>query len=138
MDPVPRTSPTCRARFCGPGCTLSGAHFTHEAAAETVDFKANRVAFAGVDHALFESGEVRWLDGPHGGLTMAVIAVDAAGLMLDAALDPALSAGTRALLREGCDHTLATCAARFANAVNFQGEPFLPGNDLLAQYPSPQ
>ena len=25
---------------------------------------------------------------------------------------------------------------RFGNAVNFQGEPFLPGNDLLARYPS--
>jgi uncharacterized phage protein (TIGR02218 family) len=138
IDPVPRTSPTCRARFCGPGCTLSAARFTHEAVAEAVDFEANCVAFAGLEHALFESGEVRWLDGPHGGLTMAVIAADAAGLVLDAALDPALSAGTRALLREGCDHTLATCAARFANAVNFQGEPFLPGNDLLAQYPAPQ
>ena len=31
--------------------------------------------------------------------------------------------------------TVATCAARFGNAVNFQGEPFLPGNDMLAQYP---
>ena len=28
-DPVPRTSPTCRAGFCGPGCNLSGAFFTH-------------------------------------------------------------------------------------------------------------
>ena len=58
------------------------------------------------------------------------------GPKLDIALDPALAPGTRALLREGCDHTLATCAARFGNAVNFQGEPFLPGNDLLARYPT--
>ena len=28
----------------------------------------------------------------------------------------------------------ATCSARFGNAVNFRGEPFLPGNDLLARY----
>ena len=27
-DPVPRTSPLCRARFCGPGCGLSAAGFT--------------------------------------------------------------------------------------------------------------
>jgi hypothetical protein len=38
------------------------------------------------------------------------------------------------ILREGCDHTLPTCAERFANAVNFQGEPFLPGNDLVVRY----
>ena len=45
--------------------------------------------------------------------------------------------GSRALAMEGCDHTLETCATRFANAVNFQGEPFLPGNDLLTRYASP-
>ena len=47
-----------------------------------------------------------------------------------------LTAGTRALVQEGCDRTLATCATRFGNAVNFQGEPFLPGNDLVARHPS--
>jgi uncharacterized phage protein (TIGR02218 family) len=82
-------------------------------------------------------GSVRWVDGPHAGLTMEVIEADEAGLVLDTPLDPGLAPGTRALLREGCDHTLATCAARFANAANFQGEPFLPGNDLLARYPGP-
>ncbi len=71
------------------------------------------------------------------GLAMEVAAVDGANLVLDAAIDPALAAGTRAILREGCDHTIAACSGRFGNAVNFRGEPFLPGNDLLARYPSP-
>lgn len=137
-DTVPRTSPTCRARFCGPGCTLSAARFTHEAVMAAVDFAENRVAFTGGPAAaLMRQGSLRWLDGPQAGVTMEVNSTDEAGLVLDRALDPALPAGTRALLREGCDHTLATCHARFGNAVNFQGEPFLPGNDLLARYPVP-
>jgi hypothetical protein len=45
--------------------------------------------------------------------------------------------GTRTELREGCDHTIGTCAERFGNAANFRGEPFLPGNDLLARYGQP-
>jgi hypothetical protein len=57
-------------------------------------------------------------------------------LVLEQLLDPALAPGTLARLTEGCDHTIATCAGRFANAINFQGEPFLPGNDLLTRYPS--
>jgi hypothetical protein len=81
-------------------------------------------------------GSLRWLDGPQTGQKMEVVNADETGLVLDIALDPALEIGTRALLREGCDHTLATCATRFANALNFQGEPFLPGNDLLARYPT--
>lgn len=134
-DPVPRTSPTCRAQFCGPGCTLSAAKFTREAAVSAIDLDANRVSFAGgPSPAAMLDGHLRWLDGPQAGLKMEVISVDGAGLVLDVALDPALEAGTRALLREGCDHTLTTCAGRFANSVNFQGEPYLPGNDLLARY----
>jgi len=30
---------------------------------------------------------------------------------------------------------METCSARFGNAVNFRGEPYLPGNDLLTRYP---
>ncbi len=136
-DPVPRTSPTCRAAFCGPGCTLSAARFTHEAVVAAVELAANRVTFAGGpgDEAMAD-GSVRWLDGPHAGAAMAVIVADGAGLVLDGDLDPALAPGARALLREGCDHTVQTCATRFGNAANFQGEPFLPGNDLLARYPT--
>jgi uncharacterized phage protein (TIGR02218 family) len=137
-DTVPRTSPTCRAQFCGPGCTLSAARFTHEAVLAAIDFTANRVAFAGGPApAAMRDGSLRWVDGPHAGLTMEVIAVDGAGLVLDQELDPTLGPGARARLREGCDHTVQTCQARFANAVNFQGEPFLPGNDLIARYPTP-
>jgi uncharacterized phage protein (TIGR02218 family) len=137
IDPIPRTSPTCRARFGGPGCTLSLVRFTHEAQALAIDFAENRVQFDIADHALFASGELRWLDGPQAGLRIGVAAADTGGIVPDTPLDPALETGLRAQLREGCDHRLATCHARFANAANFQGEPFLPGNDLLARYPSP-
>ena len=134
-DTVPRTSPTCRARFCGPGCTLSAARFTHEAVLTAVDFDENRATFAGgPPFAQMRGGSLRWLEGAHAGLAMEVVAAEAGGLVLDRALDPTLPAGARALLREGCDHTLQTCHARFGNAANFQGEPFLPGNDLLARY----
>jgi len=38
-------------------------------------------------------------------------------------------------LVEGCDKRLETCLSRFGNVVNFRGEPFLPGIDLLTRYP---
>jgi len=137
-DPIPRTSPGCRARFCDTGCTLSAARFTHRTAVTALDREANRVSFAGIDPALFAQGELRWLDGPLTGLRGTVLSADAQGLVLDRPLDEASAVGDRAQLLEGCDHTIATCSARFGNAANFQGEPFLPGNDLLAQYPMPR
>lgn len=137
-DPVPRTSPMCRARFCGPGCNLSPARFTHEAVLSAVAADGNAITLDTlVATDALAGGVLRWLDGPHAGLTMTILVAGAEGLVLDTPLDAGLAPGTRAIVREGCDHTLDTCATRFANAVNFQGEPFLPGNDLLSRYPAP-
>ncbi|MDE2562081.1 MAG: DUF2163 domain-containing protein [Sphingomonadales bacterium] len=135
---VPRTAPTCRAEFCGRGCALSPVRFTHEAQLVEVSADAMQVNIGTVTAAAaFEFGTLRWADGPEAGLVRRIEAVSGAWLALDLPVDPATPAGTRAILREGCDHTLETCSSRFANAINFQGEPFLPGNDLLTRYPSP-
>ncbi|MEL7690278.1 DUF2163 domain-containing protein [Citromicrobium bathyomarinum] len=136
FDPVPRTSPGCRARFCGPGCNLSPARFTVEAVVTAIDPAADAIAVAGITPADFVFGELRWLDGAGVGFRHAIIARDDNLLILDASLPAGVVEGTRVQLREGCDRTIATCAARFANALNFRGEPFLPGNDLVARYPS--
>ena len=135
VDPVPRSSPTCRAEFCGPGCTLSPARFSRRAVVLAAG--GGRVTFDGIDPVLYLHGSLRWLDAPLAGLEADILGADQAGLLLDRDFE-GLAPGMRALLREGCDHTIATCAARFGNAANFQGEPFLPGTDLLAQYPQPR
>lgn len=136
-DLVPRTSPTCRAIFCGPGCNLSSASFTHVRSLVDVDLEANRVSFGTINPSDFLDGQVRFFGGPQNGITFGVIGADAHGLTLDQQLIDGLTIGTRAQLREGCDHTLGACSARFDNAVNFRGEPFLPGNDLLTRYGQP-
>jgi uncharacterized phage protein (TIGR02218 family) len=33
--------------------------------------------------------------------------------------------------RAGCDKTISTCIAKFNNAVNFRGEPYVPGMDKM-------
>ena len=136
FDPVPRTSPGCRARFCGPGCNLSPVRFTAETVVIAIDPAADAIALAGIAPADFVFGEVRWLDGAAVGLRHAIIARDDDLLILDSSLPAGVVEGTRAQVRQGCDRTIATCAARFGNALNFRGEPFLPGNDLVARYPS--
>lgn len=137
-DAIPRTSPICRAVFCGPGCGISPAPYSHEALLIAHDPIQNSVTVASTAHGPhLTGGSLRWLDGPQAGSTMSVIAVAGLSLVLDRPVDDAVRVGARAVLREGCDRTLETCTTRFANAVNFQGEPFLPGNDLVARYPPP-
>ena len=138
IDDVPRTSPTCRATFCGPGCALSAIRYTRDIAVASVDLERNAVGIDGIDASLYAFGQLRWIDGPHVGQRMDVVAVDGSLLELDTPLGAETAAGQTVRLREGCDRTIATCAGRFGNAANFQGEPFLPGNDLLARYPVPR
>ncbi|MET0251754.1 MAG: DUF2163 domain-containing protein [Novosphingobium sp.] len=135
---VPRTAPTCRAEFCGPGCALSVARFSHESRVTQVDPERGAVQLASpVQEDMLVSGTLRWIDGARAGIEMRVLASDDGWLLLDRPVTGETAVGTRAVVVEGCDHTLETCAGRFANAVNFQGEPFLPGNDLLTRYGQP-
>lgn len=39
-------------------------------------------------------------------------------------------------VRAGCRKDLATCRDKFNNVANFQGFPFIPGNDVLMAYPT--
>lgn len=136
IDPVPRTSPTCRATFCDARCGLSPVRFTHIAPVGSHNAEDGRLTLAGdLPASNLVHGSLRWLEGPLAGTTMGIVDSDAGGIRVNDALDEAIVPGQRVILREGCDHTLATCHGRFANAVNFQGEPFMPGNDLLTRYP---
>ncbi len=137
-DDVPRTSPTCRARFCGAACGLSIARHNREAVIVAADAAANRLFFGPIDAADYVYGEIRWLDGPYAGQTAGIMAQDADWLVPDIPVGSKIVPGMRVVLREGCDRLFATCRDRFDNAVNFRGEPFLPGNDLIARYPVPQ
>lgn len=138
-DMIPRTSPTCRARFCDSSCRLNPARFVHLRAVGSANVETGHIAFANsIPPASLLHGALRWLDGPHAGQAMQIINADTAGIVVDSQLSGDLAAGHRFLLQEGCDHTLATCSGRFANAINFQAEPFIPGNDLLARYPTGQ
>lgn len=132
---VPRTSPGCRAVFAGPECGLSPARYRHAAVATDIDgsWLTLDALPAGAD---FAHGMLRWLGGPNRGLRHGVLAQEDNRLRLD--LPPYFAADMPLAveLLEGCDHGFSTCRSRFANAVNFRGEPYLPGMDFLIRYPS--
>ena len=133
-DLVPRTSPTCRAEFCGLGCGLSAQRFTSRQTVMNVDFEGNRLELSGSVSSDVIDGRIRMLSGPQVGVSFGILDTVSGWITLDRPMASGVVPGIACELQQGCDHTLATCSARFANAVNFRGEPFLPGNDLLARY----
>jgi uncharacterized phage protein (TIGR02218 family) len=127
-------SPDCRAELGDRRCRVDLAPLT--VAARTVAGSArDRVVVAVPAIERFAGGRVRPLEGLNAGIDARISAVDGDGLILFEGLPSALPAGTRIELREGCDKTLATCRTRFANAINFRGEPHVPGSDVLTRFP---
>jgi uncharacterized phage protein (TIGR02218 family) len=131
---VEQTSPECRAELGDTRCRIDMAPRTRitrvaEAEDETID-----VTDAAAGNA-YGFGRLRWISGANSGLESAIRASDGTRLTLREAPPFVPAPGDLVEIKEGCDKSLATCAGRFANAVNFRGEPHLPGIDLLTRYP---
>ncbi len=132
---APATSPDCRARLGDRACRVDMAGRRRVVHVVSVSGSEVAVEDGGLVAGDFAFGALRWLSGANAGLVQAIVDNDAGGVALSDPPAFTVAAGTLALLSEGCDRQLATCSARFDNAANFRGEPYLPGNDLLTRYP---
>jgi uncharacterized phage protein (TIGR02218 family) len=133
---APYASPMCRAEFCDAACGLNRSRFTHAAAVVAVS--GDTLTIAAPNETVLPPhgfGKLRWIDGANCGLWADIVSHNGATVMLAMAPAFAVKPGARIELIEGCDKTMATCATRFGNAINFRGEPYLPGNDILTRYP---
>ena len=129
------TSPECRAELGDRRCRVAMAG--RRRFARVVGSKGAVLTLdAGEPGAgAYGEGRLRWFEGANCGLESAILDSDGVGVTLRAAPPFAVEPGTLVEVSEGCDKRMATCAARFNNAVNFRGEPYLPGMDLLTRYP---
>jgi uncharacterized phage protein (TIGR02218 family) len=87
----------------------------------------------------FGGGKLVWTGGANAGRAMEVKRHGVAGatvsLELWQAMSDAVAAGDAFAVTAGCDKQFATCKAKFANALNFRGFPYMPGNDAVLSYP---
>jgi len=130
-----QTSPECRAMLGDKRCRVDMAGRTRITRIVRVDSERE---FAVADYAVagaYAYGRLRWMSGPNCGLESALAGSDGAVMTLREAPHFPAEPGAIVEIAEGCDKSLATCGMRFANVVNFRGEPHLPGTDLLTRYP---
>lgn len=126
------TTPHCRAALGDHRCRvdLRGRDAVVRVAAVEGHDVTLASAFA---DGLFTLGQMRPLSGSAAGRAFPVL-IQAGDLVTLADLAPGDLPGSLVRIHQGCDRTLSTCTTRFSNAINFQGEPHLPGNDLLTRY----
>lgn len=85
----------------------------------------------------FEGGVLVFETGANAGVARDVVdwtaATRTAGLFLP--LPYAVAVGDVFRIQPGCDKRLVTCRDKFANRLNFRGEPFVPGGNVLIDTP---
>jgi len=88
----------------------------------------------------FTQGRLQWVSGANAGLAIEIKEhrVDSGvHLSLWRTMPQPLAAGDTFVVTAGCDKRFETCAAKFANTLNFRGFPHLPGNDFVVAYAVP-
>lgn len=107
---------------------------------ETVTARAaftGTVEGAAVADGWFSGGVLSWISGPNAGRAVEVKTWRAAdgAFQLFIPVGYPISPGDQFTVTPGCDKRFATCKARFANVLNFRGEPRVPGVDSTMSYP---
>lgn len=134
--------PTCRADLADARCQVdlssAGAMGTVTAVTSASVFTAD-VAASPIAGASFSGGWCTWSTGDNAGAQLEVarwdVDTDTLTLFLGAVYP--IEVGDTFQLVPGCNKKFTTCRDVFDNAINFRGEPFLPGSDMLSKYPGP-
>ena len=125
-------SPSCRATFGDARCKINLASYTFSG---TVTAATSQQAFiaSGMTQAsgYFTGGEVQWLTGANAGLNMEVKSFLNGQFTFVLPMPNGITVGDTFKAIAGCDKTFPTCYTNFNNAVNFRGEPYVPGMDTL-------
>lgn len=131
-------SPTCRADFGDARCKIDLAAWTVTGSVtKLIDAATNR-RFSDTGRSEpdghFDGGKLRFTSGDNAGLAMEVQAHVAGQFKLQLALPYPLAVGDAYTVIAGCRKRFAEdCWQRFNNAINFRGEPHVPGNDAMLQ-----
>ena len=83
----------------------------------------------------FTFGKATFTTGANGGAVNEVLLHDGQTIRLFVPMPRPIVVGDQIVLVAGCDKTPETCNAKFANILNFRGEPHIPGNDKVFSYP---
>lgn len=135
--------PTCRADLGDTRCKVVIATYTVPGAVGIVTARKFLTVASGYlvapEHvsAWFDGGVLRFTSGANLGKSVEVKYWNASTRVLELFIPPpyAIEVGDTFDIYPGCDKRRETCFAKFANMLNFRGEPDIPGADVMQKYP---
>lgn len=133
---------TCDADLGDARCTVNLDQASYMGIGATAEFLSARkfraTGIGGFANDFLTRGLVKFTSGPALGQGLEVKAhLKRDGVVTiecwESVREP-LTEGSIFEVRAGCDKTFKTCAAKFANTLNFRGFPHIPGNDFIASH----
>jgi uncharacterized phage protein (TIGR02218 family) len=134
LEGAPLVSPLCRAELGDGHCGVDLDGRSIDRVVVDGDGETLTLDEPVVQPQRFWHGQALLLSGAATGVRRRIAALEAGTVRLAEPIWGASLAGARVRLREGCDRRFATCRDRFGNAASFDGEPHVPGNDLMVRY----
>lgn len=122
------TSPNCRAQFGDTRCKKSLAALTHTVTVAGVTDQRNLTLSSSFENDYFQFGKIEWLSGTLTGYVADIANSAGASISLYSKAPLPIGIGNSVKVTAGCNKTFDACIS-FANALNFQGEPHVPGID---------
>ena len=116
--------PACNHVLFDSGCGLVKNAFG-AAGVVGAGASATLVPWAAASSA-YAQGTITFTSGANTGVTANIKGANGTALTLSYPLPDVPAAGDGFTAYQGCDHTLATCRAKFDNGANFRGFPFVP------------
>lgn len=125
---------TCRARLGDGNCGVNLASYSFSGTVTSVEAAhAFKDASRTEPNDYFSYGLITFTSGANAGLSMEVRDYSNKRFGLFLPMPNAIDVGDGYTVIAGCDKMFDTCISRFGNAVNFRGEPHVPGTDKLME-----
>ncbi len=127
-------SASCRAKLGDSRCKVNMASYTVTGTATTVTTKSKFTDTSRSEaDGYFNFGKIKFTSGANNNIEMEVKEYRNKEFSLALPMPYDIGVGDSYSLEAGCDKTFETCMAKFNNAVNFRGEPHVPGTDRILQ-----
>ena len=125
----------CRTDFGSDECKVDLAPLTDTLAITAVASGDTFTVPTARPSSFYTFGTCTFLSGANAGASTEVLQHVNQSVQLFTPMPRPIAVGDQVRLVAGCDKTPETCSTRYANILNFRGEPHIPGNDKVFSYP---
>jgi len=126
------TSPTCRRVLGDSRCRVNLEKYRlHGTITSVIDARTFEISALNNKADLYQGGEFMVTGGAASGQACEIRGGSGSRITLYVPLTSTPAAGDAVRLTRGCDGTRGTCKGVYDNLINFDGEPDLPGTDVM-------